>query len=150
MPDGQPPDDPIVRLEEVRNQRRAHPKPTAPDTPPQFSDDALALEFADQHHGVLRHVAKWGKWLLWRGSHWQDDDTLKVFDLARALCRDASTRAEAEKMAVAIAGAKTVAAVVSLSRSDRRLAQTVDAWDCSQGALNTPEETLDLSPEESE
>jgi hypothetical protein len=44
-----------------------------------------------------------------------------------------------------LASAKTVAAVVSLSRSDRRLAETVDAWDRDQGRLNVPEGTADLN-----
>jgi phage/plasmid-associated DNA primase len=143
MSDGQLPDDPMVRLQEIREQRRAQSKP-ALDTPPEFSDDGLALEFANRHHGALRHVAKWSKWLLWSGSHWQEDDTLRAFDFARAICRDASTRVQSEKLSAAIASAKAVAAVVSLARADRRLAQTVGAWDCDQGALNTPDQTISL------
>jgi putative DNA primase/helicase len=143
MPDGELPDDPIVRLQEIREQKRTQSKRT-PETPPEFSDDALALEFANRHHGELRHVAKWSKWLLWRGSHWQEDDTLRAFDIARAICRDASAKRQSEKLSAAIASAKTVAAVISLARTDRRLAQTVDVWDCEQGALNTPDQTISL------
>jgi putative DNA primase/helicase len=145
MADAQLPEDPIVRLEQVRRQRQEQPKA---DSPPEFSDDALALGFTDEHRDKLRHVAVWGKWLLWRGSHWQADDTLRVFDLARAKCRDvgaAVVQSHSEKLSAAIASAKTVAAVVSLARSDRRLAETVDAWDRDQGRLNVPEGTADLN-----
>ena len=146
MSDGLQPDDPIVQLQEVRNQRRRNPTPPgSPAAPSEFSDDALALKFADEHYDKLRHVAGWGKWLLWRGSHWQTDDTLRVFDLARTICRDTSGGAPTQKLAAGVASAKTVAAVVSLSRSDRRLAETVDAWDRDQGRLNVPEGTADLN-----
>lgn len=36
--------------------------------PPAFSDEALALRFADQHAHDLRYVAAWGRWLSWRGN----------------------------------------------------------------------------------
>jgi hypothetical protein len=102
MADAQLPEDPIVQLERVRRQRQARPKA---DSRPEFSDDALALGFADEHRDKLRHVAMWGKWLLWRGSHWQTDDTLRVFDLARAKCRDvgaAVIQSHSEKLAAAM------------------------------------------------
>ncbi len=31
--------------------------------PPAFSDEALALRFAERHAIALRYVAAWGKWL---------------------------------------------------------------------------------------
>jgi hypothetical protein len=31
--------------------------------PPEFSDEALALRFAERHADNLRYVATWGKWL---------------------------------------------------------------------------------------
>ena len=62
--------------------------------PSAFSDDLLALRFAERHAGDLRYVAKWGKWLFWTGTHWQFDDTLRAFDLAREICRQAAACAE--------------------------------------------------------
>jgi putative DNA primase/helicase len=47
-------------------------------------------------------------------------------------------------MARAIASARTVAAVEKLARADRRLAATVEQWDCDSWLLNTPGGTLDL------
>jgi putative DNA primase/helicase len=142
MPDDQPPDDPIIQLEQVRRQKAQQ---TTPAGAHEFSDDALALRFAEQHQDKLRYVALWGKWMLWDGSHWKSEDTLKAFDLARALCRGASAEVSAKQQAAAIASAKTVNAVASLSRSDRRVAQTIDIWDCDQGRLNTPDGTIDLN-----
>jgi hypothetical protein len=37
---------------------------TEPDLSPEFSDDALALEFTQRHKHELRYVAKWGAWLF--------------------------------------------------------------------------------------
>ena len=51
--------------------------------PPEFSDETLALRFADQHESDLRYVAAWGRWMQYTGQHWQFDDTLHAFDLAR-------------------------------------------------------------------
>jgi phage/plasmid-associated DNA primase len=143
MPDGQPPDDPIIRLEQVRRQKQVQAgRADHPNIPPEFSDDALALRFTDEHQDELRYVARWGKWMIWCGSYWKPEDTLKAFDLARAVCRGASAKAPSEKQAATIASAKTVNAVASLSRSDRRFAETVDVWDCDQWALNTTTGTI--------
>jgi len=50
---------------------------------PAFSDEALALRFADLHADELRYVAAWGKWLTFDGTVWQFDDTLAAYSLAR-------------------------------------------------------------------
>lgn len=112
--------------------------------PPEFSDEALALAFADRHRNELRYVAAWGRWLAWSGHKWAQDDTLAVFDRVRALCREHAARCNKLKAGQHIASAKTVAAVERLSRSDRSLAATVDQWDSDHWLLNTPERAVDL------
>src|SRR5215831_12281057 len=83
-----------------------------------FSDDALALTFAHRHAGELRYVAKWSAWLSWDGARWQVDDTLAVFDRARAICREAAAECSgrAKKLKKELASAKTVSAVERLAR----------------------------------
>ena len=56
---------------------------------PPFSDEALALRFAERHECDLRYVAAWTKWLRWDGARWRFDDTLHAFDLVRQICREA-------------------------------------------------------------
>jgi hypothetical protein len=90
-------------------------------------EDSVALDFAEQHADDLRYVAKSSQWMRWAASRWQAEDTLAAFDLSRALCRVAGD-----------SRAKTVAAVVTLARSDRRMAATVDQWDAPANVLNTP------------
>jgi putative DNA primase/helicase len=118
----------------------------APDEarPPAFSDEALALRFAERHQDELRFVAPWGRWLFWSGTHWRFDDTLLGFDFARHICREAAAECNKPNHATAIASAKTVAAVDRLARADRRIAATTDRWDADPWLLNTPGGVVDL------
>ena len=84
---------------------------------PAFSDEALALRFAERHADSLRFVAAWNKWLRWDGARWSFDDTLHVFDLARTVCRAAAAESGKQKTAALVASAKTVAAVERLARA---------------------------------
>ena len=123
--------------------KRSKPRPTDAQAPA-FSDEALALLFAERHAGDLRYVAAWGQWLSWTGTHWRFDDTLRAFDLARQIIREEAGRCNKAKTANMIASAKTIAAVERLARSDRRLAATVDQWDADPWLLNTPDGVVDL------
>jgi len=115
-----------------------------PERAPAFSDEALALQFAERHANGLRYVAAWGKWLSWTGTHWRLDDTLHAFDLARQIAREAASKCNKPKIASVIASAKTVASIERLAKSDRRLAATVDQWDADPWLLNTPLGVVDL------
>ena len=116
----------------------------AADRPPAFSDEALALDFAEQHATHLRYVAAWGRWILWDGTRWQFDKTLRAFDLVRKICRAAAAICGLPKVATAIASAKTVASVERLAKADRRLAATAEQWDVDPWLLNTPDGVVDL------
>jgi putative DNA primase/helicase len=116
----------------------------AVDGAPAFSDEALALRFAENHEDDLRFVAAWAKWLVWDATHWKFDATLHVFDLARRACREAASECREAKAASALAGAKTVGAVERLAKADRRIAATVDQWDAGPWLLNTPDGVVDL------
>jgi phage/plasmid-associated DNA primase len=96
---------------------------------PENSEDFLALAFAAKHGEDSRYVAAWGKWLEWTDDRWRQENTLKVFDLARKICRAAATACPKPGEAKNLAKSKTVAAVEQLSRSDRRIAATKDQWD---------------------
>jgi putative DNA primase/helicase len=112
--------------------------------PPAFSDEALALRFTERHGGELRYVAAWSRWLFWDGTRWQFDDTLRAFDIARRICREAAAECNKPKVSSLIASAKTVAAVERLAKADRQHAATVDQWDNDPWFLNTPGGVVDL------
>jgi putative DNA primase/helicase len=111
---------------------------------PEFSDEALALKFAAEHHQTLRHVAVWAKWLEWTGTHWRVDATLQMLDASRRVCRQAASTCEIAKTATVVTSGRTVAAVLNLARADRRLASRTDDWDADPWALNTPSGVVDL------
>ena len=114
------------------------------DRPPVFSDEALALGFAELHASDLRYVAAWGRWLSWDGTRWQFDNTLAAYDLVRKVCRVAAAQCNKGKIASVLASAKTVAAIERLAKADRRIAATVDQWDVDPWLLNTPGGVIDL------
>jgi len=102
---------------------------------PEFSDDYLALLFSSRHSRDLRYVALWGKWLQWIQTHWQQEDTLNAFDLARSLCREIANDAD-DKLKKGLTGSQTIAAVERLARSDRRHAATAGQWNPDDWLIN--------------
>lgn len=125
---------------------RDPPDPEAPEIP-RFSEDALALKLAHVHDMQLAYLAAWSRWLHWDGAHWLIDTTLSIYDLARKLIHAELVQAEEEKVNKIpkhLHEGRTVAAIVNLARSDRRLAATVDQWDTDPWLFNTPTGTVDL------
>lgn len=118
---------------------------------PEFSDDGLALAFSARYDGKLLYVAAWSQWLRWSSVRWTPDDTLHVFDKARALCREMAELAierhpkAGDQIAKAITSAGTIAAVERLARSDPRHARRAGDFDADPLSLNTPEGILCLS-----
>ena len=112
--------------------------------PPEFTDEALALQFAERQKDRLRYTAKWGAWSIWNRSRWAFDETLEAFDIARAVCRESAAGCNDKRLRTTLASAKTVAAVEKLAKSDRRLAARVDQWDSDALLLNTPSGVVDL------
>jgi putative DNA primase/helicase len=111
---------------------------------PEFSDDALALRFAERHASEMRYVAEWSTWLIWDGTRWQFDRILRAFSCARLICREAAASHNKVKGGKELASAKTIAAVERLARCDDRLVATGDQWDAEPWLLNTPKGVIDL------
>ena len=111
--------------------------------PPEFADDAIALNFSGTYGGLLRYVDAWSRWFKWDGQVWRHDDTLGVYDLCRRTCRSYSVNAP-PRVQNAITSGKTIASIERMVRSDRRHAATVDQWDQDPWLLNTPSGIVDL------
>lgn len=108
------------------------------------SDDSLALSFTRRYQNDWRYVAAWGKWLIWDGQRWRNEDTLAASDLVRHVCRFASLKSKNPKLAAKLAASSTIGGVERLARSDRRHAGTTDEWDADMWAINTPGGVVDL------
>lgn len=129
----------VTPITEARTRQQAKPDPAPQDYLP-LTDDALARSFTAAHPN-LRHVARWGQWLEWTDDGWIEDDTFKVFDLARQHCAaqaDAHRGLASPSQQARAKAAGTRAAVESLARADRAHAMSAEAWDADPMALNTP------------
>jgi putative DNA primase/helicase len=111
---------------------------------PEFSDQALALQFAALHQRQLQYVAEWSRWYAWDGKLWKIDSTLAAFDRVKKICRDVANSVEKPATKDDLASAKTVAAVERLARSDRRLAATIEQWNSDLWLLNAQDGCIDL------
>ena len=124
-----------------------------------LSHDGLALDMGRRWHLHARHVALWGKWMVWTGVRWEPDEKLahltRTRDYLRARAdslvgaaahgkiKDLSVE-KAEALAKQLRSAPTVAHVVGLARSNAELIATVDQWDADPLLLGTPAGTVDL------
>jgi putative DNA primase/helicase len=97
------------------------------------NEDGMALAFAEQEQSNLRYIAENGRWLIWSATHWRIDNILAAYRTARKLCRKYGARKQ-----------KTVAAVVTLAKSDIRLVATTEQFDINPWLLNAENGTIDL------
>ena len=107
-----------------------------------FSDEGLALQFAELHEADLRYVSEWGRWYNWDGSVWKYDSTLLALDFARRVCRNVAMLAP--ERGKSVASGNTIGTVLRLARADRRLAAETEQWDRAVFLLNTPDGTVKL------
>ena len=106
-----------------------------------ITEDELASVLAERGESTMRWTPAMG-WMVYAGTHWQRDDMLAAFDLARTICREAASANP--KVARQLRTAKTRNAVVALAQADPRLGALSNAWDCDPFALNTPLGVVDL------
>lgn len=136
----------VTPITEARSRSSAQPKVAPEDSYAPFADDAMARAFTATYP-QLRYVARWGKWMEWTDAGgWVEDDTLKVYDLARKVCCAIAdeTRGASPAQVNAAKSAGKRAAVENLARSDRAHAIAAEVWDTDKLALNTPGGLVDL------
>jgi putative DNA primase/helicase len=112
--------------------------------PAQYSDDALAQVFTNCYGKDLRYTAVMGRWRIWNGTIWKTDDTRRVLDLVREVCRKEAASCKDERLGRHVSSTRTVMAVERLAQADRRHAATVEQWDADPWILNTPSGVIDL------
>ena len=120
------------------------------DVPIEFSENALAHLFSDQHADTLIHVHEWGQWLRWDAGRWREDHAVTVFDAARKICAEQGNVARAvlansgTKVAATINRAACVAAIERLARHHHRHVEPSVVFDVDPALLNGLTTTCDV------
>lgn len=114
---------------------------------PEYSEEGLALAFAEQYKSTIRYVAGWVTWMHFDTRRWQRERTLLIYDKIRTHCRKAAATVPTDKWQLKndLNKASTRGAVEKLCRSDRRFAAHTDQWDADDWVLNTPAGIIDLT-----
>lgn len=88
----------------------------------EFSDDALALRFADLHGHSLRFIANRGVWMSWTDNGvWLPAMREIVIGLVREFLRTEAPKCDDERRRNWILSGQTVAVIERLARSDQRI-----------------------------
>ncbi|WP_425102486.1 phage/plasmid primase, P4 family [Tropicibacter sp. S64] len=145
-------------------------QPADDDDTPDLSHDHLALDLGERSwNASARHVALWGKWLFWTGTHWQRDEKLEHLTRGREFLRsraselmrwaenrvaEMSARGDATGASKLMKSAKeqsrslrskaTLVAVTDIARANPRSAASHLDFDSDLLLLGTPGGTVDL------
>jgi putative DNA primase/helicase len=128
------------------------PKPTAASLC--LDDIGNAERFVRQHGANVRYVAVHDRWYIWDGKRFRADDVRAVEQLAKATarsiyneaanCKDDGLRAKIAEHAKASAALVRVRAMITLARSDPRVAARPGDFDRDRMLLNCNNGTIDL------
>lgn len=147
---------------------------TEPEPPVEYSDIALSNRLADTHGADLRYVETLKLWFIYDEAsfRWVVDTKLRIFTIAKrlltAVAHEAmekmlkaaasvgakggkenekkadAIRTAARNLANTLTSAVKVAAVVTLTRSHKRIAAAQEQFDSDNWLLNTPGGTVEL------
>ena len=107
------------------------------------TEDSAATEFVERHSNDLRYCHTTGSWFIFRGNHWQQDETGEAFHLARVLARQLSENQDASKRA-RVSKTSFASGVERFAKSDPLIKVTHEHWDADPWMLGTPGGTVDL------
>ncbi len=102
----------------------------------------------------IRYCKAWSKWLIWDGRRWAEDRTDKIFQYAKktvlfvydeiSRISDSTERKKITRHAQFSESEARIRAMVSLARSDERVAVVPEALDTHSWLLNCLNGTVDL------
>lgn len=156
-------DSPQVKTVSVsKNGAKAEAGAEAPDLEPvrvwpdaiRQTDLGNARRMALHHGENMMHVQAWGKWYIWDGKHWQEDETNAVRRLARDTVRriydeasgiaDDEVRKGIAKWGISSESRFRLEAMVSLAKDDEKIASHFEELDRDGWLLNVANGTVDL------
>jgi putative DNA primase/helicase len=106
------------------------------------TEDSLAAAFARECAGLVRYDHHSGRWFIWNGQRWRKDETQRVLEGCRGLCR--SYAALDPSNGKTLGKVSTITGIERLARADPQLAVTGDVFDQDPLLLGTPGGTIDL------
>ncbi len=120
--------------------------------PYHLTDQGNAQRFADMHGGRARYCHLWGKWLLWDGQRWKQDDSAAVQHLAeetiRAIYREASFIEDKEKREERIKLALSLEGLIRtrhmIERAQSYISVSPDELDADPTLFNVQNGTINL------
>jgi putative DNA primase/helicase len=108
-----------------------------------ITEDSASTDFVEQHGQDLRYCHTTGAWFVFEITHWKQDKTAGVFQMARVFARELSGNQETSKIAAFNKTAFT-SGLERFAKSDPRVAVTSKYWDPDPWLLGTPGGTVDL------
>lgn len=126
---------------------------------PGWSEHSNAMAFAEDAHGMARYVDTAKKWYIWNGVIWEEDRTLRHFDIVRYFMVQRSDQlkqlfaagklgdmeeAKVKGIINNMQSLRKMEAVLRIAKTDKRIASTMEAWNRDHWLLGTPEGTVDL------
>jgi P4 family phage/plasmid primase-like protien len=122
---------------------------------PFMSDQWVADQIIDKLRGTVRYAPQRGVWIVWDGSRWQIDAEMLAEDIIKRnlrslgewFLRQGVTSDEKKKNfkhAIDVCAAACLSRTMTLVKSDRSIAVSVDVLDHDDWILNTPGGIVDL------
>jgi putative DNA primase/helicase len=133
-------DDRVIKLLVDNAEARARAKTEIPE----YSDFALADEFAARYGTIFRHVTNRNDWYFYDGKVWGIDEKLNRYTFAREMCSQKARECPEDGVKKALTHANTVADVVKVVGYDGEMKALINEFDRDQMLLNTQDGVVDL------
>ena len=118
------------------------------------TDMGNARRFVARHGRRVRYVRAWDKWLVWDGSHWQDDETGECVRMAKETAvsiwdevsgyEDEAERKEHAKHAARSESDSRLKAMMNVASTEPEIVIATSHLDADTWLLNTQSGTLEL------
>jgi putative DNA primase/helicase len=128
-------EDKIIKLVD-----RAATKPEIPE----YSDFALADQFAARYGATFRHVTNRNDWYFYDGKVWTPDEKLNRYTFAREMCSQLARECPEDSVKKALTHANTVADVIKVVGYDGNMKALIGEFDRDPMLLNTQDGVVDL------
>jgi P4 family phage/plasmid primase-like protien len=135
----------FTSLREDWKQRQKELEEGPEEATSRYSEAALANLLDAKYGARIRYVAGWGKWFIYNGKVWKEDQTNRVFSYARKICAHVALPLNGGNKTEQTMGRRLNSAqCISAAQSLPRIAATMEQWDADPWLLNTPKGVVDL------